>query len=207
MIAEDTAEPLEAVVVETRSPNPLTTLLAWIGLALVVFVVGWWVWTRWINPSAGGTISRYVNKNGGVLFESPADGFRVTTPTQWHRSTSTNEFGTVVTVSSSPGDGYEFSVTKTPQSQATIESYKSSLNQIAGQLAGQDHAEIDSQVDPVVIVDSAVKQVVYRKGAIYWRVSLVLLKDRLYTITARSPNNDQAPYERLTTSFQILGPR
>ncbi len=207
MIDEETAEPLEAVVVETRSSNPLTTVVAWIGLGLVVFVVGWWVWTRWINPSAGGTISRYVDKTGGVLFESPQDGFKVTTPTKSRRVTAKNEFGTIITVSSSPGDGYEFSATRTPQSEATLESYKSSLNQIAGQLAGQEGAAIDSQVDPVVIGDSAVKQVVFRKGDIYWRVLLVLLKDRLYTVTARSPNNDQAPYQRLTESFQILGPR
>ena len=207
MIEEETAEPLEAVVVETRSPNPLTTLLAWIGLALVVFVVVGWVWTRWINPSAGGTISRYVNKSGGVLFESPPDGFKVTTPTQWHRSTAKNEFGTIVTVSSSPGDGYEFSVTKTPQPEATLESYKSSLNQIAGQLASENHAAIESQIPPFVLFDAAIKDVVYRNGGTYWRVRLVLLKDRLYTISARSPNSDDKPVGRLIGSFQILGAR
>lgn len=207
MITDDPAEPLEAMVVETRSPNPITTVIAWICLGLAIFLVGGWVWTRWINPSAGGTISRYVNKKGGAVFESPPDGFRVTLPTKGRRSTSPTEFGTSVTVASSPGDGYEFSVTRTPQSEATIGSYESSLNQIAGQLAGQDRASIESQVAPFVLFDDAIKDVVYRRGDTYWRVRLVLLEDRLYTISARSPNSDDKAAGRLIGSFQILGER
>jgi len=48
---------------------------------------------------------------------------------------------------------------------------------------------------------------VIKKGNTYWRVQLELVKDRLYTVVARTPNSDDAPYKRLTKSFQILGPQ
>ena len=207
MITEDTAEPLEAIVVETRPSNPITTVIAWISVGLVVFVMVGWVWTRWIDPSTGGIIDRYANHKGGVEFENPHDQFRVTMPTTWHRTTSTNALGQIVTVTSDPSPEYSFSVTKTPEPTAALESFKSSLNQVAGQLVSQAGAEIVSQTDPVPLVDIGVKGIVYRKGNTYWRASLQLVKDRLYTLIAKTPNSDIAPFKRLATSFTILGPR
>ena len=40
-------EPLEAIVVETRRANPVTTIVAWACVALVLVFVGSWIWTRW----------------------------------------------------------------------------------------------------------------------------------------------------------------
>ena len=207
MITEDSAEPLEAIVVETGSSNPFVTVVAWISLALVLLVVVWWVWTRWIDPSAGGTIERYTNGSAGVVFENPSDQFRVTLPTAWHRTTDTNALGEIVTVTSEPSAEYSFSATKTPEPVTALESFKSSLNQVAGQLASQAGAEIVSQTEPIPILDVAVKEVVYQRGNAYWHARIELLKDRLYTVIAKTPNEDDAPFKRLVTSFQILGPR
>lgn|GEM_PF-7134508 len=207
MISEDTAEPLEAIVVETRASNPITTVIAWIGVGLVVFVMVGWVWTRWIDPSTGGIIDRYAHHKGGVDFENPQDQFRVTMPTTWHRTTSTNALGQIVTVTSDPSPGYSFSVTKTPEPAAALESFTSSLNQVAGQLVSQAGAEIVSQSEPVPVVDVAVKDIVYRKGDTYWHASMQLVKDRLYTLIAKTPSLDIAPYRRLVTTFTILGPK
>ena len=207
MITEEPAEPLEAIVVESRKPNPIGTTLAWIGLAIVVFLVVSWVWTRWINPSAGGTIARYVNNNGGVVFEDPNDQFRVTMPTQWHRSAQQGPDGTTVTVTSEPSNEYSFTVTKTPEPDTALAAYKSSLNQVAGQLAAGAGASIVKQSDPIPILDVAVKEVEYQKGNSFWYARSELLKDRLYTVVAKTPTNDAKAFHRLVTSFQILGPR
>ena len=207
MITQDGTEPLEAIVVETRSSNPITTLIAWIGVALVVFIVVGWVWTRWIDPSAGGVIDRYAHKQAGVVFENPNDQFSVTMPTSWQRTVSKNGLGRIVTVSSEPDSDYSFSVTKTPEPVTALESYKTSLNQVAGQLASNAGAVVVSQTEPTPFVDVAVKTIVYRKGGTYWRASMQLLKDRLYTLIAKTPNSDEAPFTRLATSFKILGPR
>jgi hypothetical protein len=207
VITDEAAEPLEAIVVESRAPNPLTTGLAWAGLAVVVLIMVWWVWTRWIDPSAGGTIARYVNGTSGVVFEDPRDEFRVTTPTQWKRTAETGPLGTTVTVADDVGPDYSFTVTKTPEPETALEDYESSLNQVAGQLATQSNASIVSQMKPTAILDVAVKEVVYQKGGTFWRARIELLKDRLYTIVAKAPNRDDAPFQRLVTSFQILGPR
>lgn len=207
MITEDSAEPLEAIVVETTASSPVATIVAWICAALVLFLVVWWIWTRWIDPSAGGVIDRYVSSNVGVVFENPNDEFGVTMPTAWRRSTAADPLGTVVNVTSDPSPEYSFSVTKTPEPVTALDSFASSLNQVAGQLAAGSGAEIVSQTTPIPIQDVAVKEVVYRKGATYWRARIELLKDRLYTVIAKTPHDDDAPFKRLVTSFRILGPR
>lgn len=207
MISEATEEPLEAIAVEMRGNHPATTIVAWIGVVIVLFLVVGWIWTRWINPSAGGTIDRYVHNNAGVVFENPNDQFGITLPSKWTRTATADPLGTVVTVTSAPGPGYSFTVTKTPEPVTALDSYASSLNQVAGQLASQAGAEIVTQTPPAHLQDVAVKSVVYRKGSTYWRAGIELLKDRLYTVVAKTPNNDDAPFKRLVASFRILGPR
>jgi hypothetical protein len=206
VITDDRAEPIEAIPVETAT-NPLTSALAWFAVAVVVLGVGYWVWTRWISPPVGDTISRYVSKDGGVIFEDPATAqFSVTMPSAYQTSTGSSQWGAVFTVSDHLGD-YTFSVTKTPQPSTTLDSFETALNTLAGQLASDQHAEIVSQSKPLPLVDVGYKEVVYRRGSTYWRVQLRLLKDRLYTISAQLPNDDPKPYQRLTESFKILGPR
>jgi len=204
--ANDLAEPIEAIPVETTAVNPLLTLVAWIAVAVALAGITFWVWTRWIDPSVGGTIDRYV-KGGGVVFESPAAEFRVTMPTRYQTSTATNPWGQIVTVSDNPGGGYEFSVTKTPQPASALDSYDVALNRLAGQMAADRNAEIVHQIPPAPLGGIGYKDLVIRKGDTYWRVQLELVKDRLYTVVARAPNRDDAPYKRLTTSFQVLGPQ
>ena len=206
MITEDSAEPLEAIVVETGGPNPVATIVAWLAVGLVLFFVVGWVWTRWINPATGGTITRFV-KGGGAVFEDPNDQFRITTPTKWQRSEQKNNLGSIVTVSDSVGPDYSFSVTKTPEPESALESYKSSLNQVAGQLAADAGATIVSQWDPIVLLDTAVKDVVYQKGGSVWHARIELLKDRLYTIISKSPGPDDDLFNHFVSTFQILGPR
>ena len=205
MISDDASEPLEAIPVDTRPANPSLSIFAWVGVIVVLVTIVWWVWTRWIDPPVGGTIARYVNKDSGFVFESPADEFRATFPTQWRRTTDANELGTIVEVTSNPGGGYSFSVTKTPQPESTIEDFTSALNQMAGQLASG--AEIVEQTPPVPFRGVAVKSLVYKRGDTYWRAVIQLLKNRLYTVVGKAPNDDPEPFDTLINSFQILGPR
>ena len=207
MTTNDLADPIEAIPVETTTANPVTTALAWIAVVVAVALIGSWVWTRWIEPPVGGTIERYVKGTGGVVFENPAAEFRVTMPTQYQQTTGSNPWGQIVTVSDSPGGGYQFSVTKTPQPVAALDSYDQGLNRLAGKLAADAGAAIVSQSKPIPLNDIGYKQLVYKKGNTYWRAQLELLKDRLYTVIAKAPNDDAGPYVRLATSFQILGPR
>jgi hypothetical protein len=202
----DTREPVEAIVVETGNPNPLVTVAAWGAVVLVVFVMGWWVWTRWIEPPVGGTIAQYVD-GGGYVYESPDDQFSVSMPTRPRRTTQPGPLGESVTVTSSPGDGYVFSVTKTPEPISALEDYEATLNQAAGALAALNGAEIVAQEKPFPFVDVAVKTIEFRKGDTHWWAALRLASDRMYTIVAKAPNDDREPYERLVGSFSILGPR
>lgn len=200
---DETDEPVEAIVVDPSAANPLTTLIAWACLALVVLTVGWWVWTRWISPSAGSLIAQYVSKDVGVTYASPQAGFTVTMPTAPTITTDTNPTGQVVTASSNPGSGYEFTVTNEAQPESLLSNYTSALNQAAGQVASGK--EIKSQTDPTPIIDVAVKDLVYTDGSSTWHTRFILRTDRLYTITAKAPNSDRGPFERLSTSFKMLG--
>jgi hypothetical protein len=204
----DLAEPIEAIPVETTPGNPAVTVVAWVAVVAAVVVLGFWVWTRWIDPSVGGTIDRYVHGTGGVEFADPTTAqFRVTTPTQWATSSTSGALGPTAHVTDAPGGGYEFSVTKTPQPVTALESYQQGLNRLAGQLASDAHAEIVHQDGPLPFGDVVYKFVTYRRGGTYWRAQLALLKDRLYTLIVKAPNEDKAPYTRMVKSFQILGPR
>ncbi len=205
MVTDD-AEPIEAIAVEAERPNPVPSILAWVGVALVVAMVGSWVWTRWINPPVGNTIAQYVDSNGGEKFENPSDGFLATFPTTWTRSVGQNDNGEVVTVHSRVGSDYEFSITKAPQQIAALDEYTTALNVITGKFASDLDAEIVSQIPPTVVQDVVVKSATFRHEGTYWRLQLLLLRDRLYTIVVRTPNDDPAPYDRLTQSFLILGP-
>ena len=208
MTTNDLVEPIEAIPVETTTANPLTTAIAWCAVVLAVGFIGFWVWTRWIDPPVGGTIDRYVNDNAGVVFADPnVAQFRVTMPTNYEVAQLPNALGTIVTVSDNPGGGYQFSVTKTPEPASALDSYEEGLNRVVGQLASDAHAEIVEQTKPFPLNDLVFKRFVYRQGDTYWRGQLELLKDRLYTIIVKAPNADDAPYLHLVKTFEILGPR
>lgn len=206
VITEPSVDPIEAIPIETTA-NPLTTVLAWCAVVLVVVGMGYWVYTRWINPPVGGTISQYVHHNAGVVFEDPTTAeFGVTMPSKYQTSTSTGPLGTTYTVSDTLG-GYAFSVTRTPQTSDALDNYESALNTLAGKVVSDAGAELVSQTQPLPLFDVGWKEVVYRKGDTWWRTQFQLLKDRLYTVTAQTPNDDPKPYETLGRSFKILGPR
>ena len=125
---------------------------------------------------------------------------------QW----ATSSPGQVSPATTSPFSGRSlpsFSVTKTPEPESALASYKSSLNQVAGQLASDAGATIVSQTDPIPILDVAVKDVVYQKGGSVWHARIELLKDRLYTIISKSPGPDEDLFNHFVNTFQILGPR
>ncbi len=205
-MTDDAVEPIEAIPIET-TPNPLGQVLAWCAVAFVVIAAGWWVWNRWIDPPVGGTIAQYTSKKGGVVFEDPTTAeMGVTMPSKFETATATNQWGTVYTVSDSLG-GYEFSATKTPQPADTLANYVTALNTLAGQVVSDQGAELVSQTKPLPLPDTGFKEVVYRKGDTWWRTQFRLLKDRLYTITAKTPGEDPAPYNTLVGSFKMLGPR
>ena len=208
MTTNDLAEPIEAIPVETTAANPLISVVAWIAVVVAVACIGFWVWTRWIDPPVGGTIERYVKDNAGEVFADPNTAqFRATYPTAYQVNTLPTPLGRIVTVSDNPGGGYEFSVTKTPQPLTALDSYEQGLNRATGKLATDAGAEIVFQSKPIALNDIVFKRFVYRKGDTYWRGQLELLKDRLYTILVKAPNADDAPYLHLVKTFEILGPR
>ena len=96
-------------------------------------------------------------------------------------------------------------MTREPQTATALESFTATLNTAAGSLADQVGGEIVSQTDPTPFGDVAVKDVVFRKGNEYYRTSLFLTQDRLYTIQAKVKGPDKAPFARLSKSFSILG--
>jgi hypothetical protein len=204
----DLADPIEAIPVETTSANPIATALAWAAVVAAVGIIGFWVWTRWIDPPVAGTIDRYVHDNAGEIFADPnVAQFRVTTPTKWKATSLPNEFGTIVRVADNPGGGYEFSVTKTPQPSTALDSYEEGLNRLTGQLASDAGATIVEQTKPFPLGELAFKRFVYRRGSTYWRGQLELLQDRLYTIIVKAPNSDPDPYLHMVKTFEVLGPR
>ena len=208
MTTNDLADPIEAIPVETTPVSNLTTALAWAAVVLAVGLIGFWVWTRWIDPPVGGTIDRYVNDNAGPVFADPnVAQFRVTMPTRYQVSTLPNALGTIVTVSDNPGGGYQFSVTKTPEPSSALDSYEEGLNRLVGQLASDAHAELVEQTKPIPLNDVVFKRFVYRRGDTYWRGQVELLKDRLYTLIVKAPNSDDAPYLHMVKTFEVLGPR
>jgi hypothetical protein len=203
----DLADPIEAIPIETSNANPIVTALAWLAVVVAVLVIGWWVWTRWIDPPVAGTIDRYVHKDAGSVFADPGVAqFRVTTPTKWTVSSLPNSLGTIVRVTDTPGD-YEFSVTKTPQPVTALDSYEEGLNRLTGQLASDAKAEIIYQSKPIPLGDIVFKRFVFRRGGTYWRGQFDLLKDRLYTLIVKAPNSDAAPYLHMVKTFEVLGPR
>jgi hypothetical protein len=65
----------------------------------------------------------------------------------------------------------------------------------------------DGPALPLAIQSVAVKRLVLRKGDEYQRSQLVLAKDRLYTVQATTPDDDDEPFNRLFDSFEVLGER
>ena len=190
MTTNDLADPIEAIPVETTGAGPLMSGLAWVAVVVAVVLIGWWVWTRWVDPPVAGTIDRYVHQDAGSVFADPnVAQFRVTTPTKWKVDSLANSLGTIVRVTDTPGD-YEFSVTKTPQPLTALDSYVQGLNRLTGQLASDDGAEIIYQSTPFPLGDVVFKRFVFRKGDTYWRGQFDLLKDRLYTLIVQAPNSD-----------------
>jgi hypothetical protein len=204
----DLADPIEAIPVGTSGTGPLVSAAAWVAVTLVVGLIGFWVWTRWIDPPVGGIIDRYVHQNAGDVFADPnVAQFRVTTPTKWKVSSLPNALGTIVHLSDDPGGGYEFSVTKTPQPPTALDSFDEGLNRLTGQLASDLGAEIVDQTKPIPLGEVAFKRFVFRRGSTYWRGQLELLKDRLYTVIVKAPDSDAAPYLHMVKTFEILGAR
>jgi hypothetical protein len=174
-------EALDAIPVGDSGPaRTIGLVLAWIGVVIVAIAV--------------------------ELYESLRDQFKVELPTTPHRTERDEAGGRTVIVVSTPGPGYQFSVTRESQPATALESYAETLNTAVGSLAQQVGAEIVSQTTPVPYGKVAVKNVVFRKGKEYYRAQLLLTQDRLYTIQAKVKGSDPKPFQRLSKSFSILGP-
>ncbi len=201
------SEALDAIPVGPGPARTIGLVLAWIGVGIVLVCAVWFIWSQLISSDGGSVVERYSNGAHGQLYESLRDQFKVELPTTPRRTERAGTDGRTVVVVSTPGPGYQFSVTREPQPASALESYTATLNTAAGSLAQQVGGEIVSQTDPTPFVDVAVKNVVFRKGKEYYRNTLMLAKDRLYTIQAKVKGSDPKPFNRLSTSFAILGPR
>jgi hypothetical protein len=206
-VVDPDAEPLEAIVVEEEPPNPAVVAVTWIGVAIVALVILWFAWTQVINPAGSSVVDQYANGDTGHLYESLRDQFRAEFPTVPTRRVLTGPYGSTTDLTSRPGPDYSFTVLNQSQPETALENYATTLNTAAGSLASQVNGEIISQSTPVVIQDVAVKFVVYRVGNEYYRNQLTLASNRLYTVQAKVRGKDEAPFHRLTKSFEILGPR
>jgi hypothetical protein len=200
-------ETLDAIPVGPGPGRTAAIALAWIAVGLIAGFGLWLFWTQVIDPSGSSAVDSYAAGDGGELYTSLADQFKVEMPTTPTRRILRAADGTTVIVESKPGPGYAFSVTREPQGSSALENYTATLDTAAGSLTQHVGGELLSQTNPQPFVDVAVKDFVFRKGQEYYRTSLVLASDRLYTIQAIVKGKDAAPFNRLTKSFEILGPR
>jgi hypothetical protein len=200
-------ETLDAIPVGPGPGRTVVIALAWIGVGLIAGLGLWLFWTQVVDPSGSSAVESYAAGDGGELYTSRRDQFKVEMPTTPRRRQLRAADGTTVIVESRPGPGYAFSVTREPQSADALENYTATLDTAAGSLTQQAGGELVSQTDPRPFVNVAVKDFVFRKGKEYYRTSLILASDRLYTIQAMVKGTDAAPYQRLTKTFEILGPR
>ena len=201
-------EPLDAIVVDD-GPSRITLAATWAVVGLLGLLVLWWAWTHVINPSGGSEVERYVKGDNTHLYESLRDQFRVELPTAPRRHELPGPLGPTVVVDSRPGPDYLFAVIREPQPTTALENYVATLNTAAGSLAQQAKGEIVSQFDPIAIPINhvAVKDIVFRKGDLYFRNRLILATDRLYTLQVMVKGRDDAPFTAMAKSFTILGPR
>ena len=201
------AEPLEAVLVDD-DPSPAAVIAVWLGVALVAVVVLWFAWTQVINPSGGSTIDQYVDEDSGYAYESLRDQFKAEFPTKPTRRAESGEFGDTVEVTSTPS-GYHFTVVRSPQPEAALETYKPTLNAAANAMKRSFGGEVVSETPalPLAIQSVAVKQLALRKGGTYQRTQFVLAKDRMYTLQVTMDGDDVDPFNRLVKTFAVLGDR
>lgn len=197
---------LDAIPVGPGPARTFAIAIAWIAVGLIAGLGGWLLWTQVVNPSGSSAVESYAAGKSGTHYASLGDQFKVELPTTPRRRVRQDADGTTVIVESRPGPGYAFSVTREPQPPTALENFTTTLDTAAGSLAQQAGAEIVTQTDPVPFVDVAVKDVVFRKGNEYYRNTLMLASDRLYTIQAMVKGKDQAPFKRMAKSFDILGP-
>lgn len=207
VVEPDEAEPLEAIPVASRREGLLAVVAAWTVLFLVIAVAGWFVWDQLIRPDGGSLVSRYADGDTGETYESVEDQLSVVLPSRWRRNLQASPLGEIARIESTPGSGYLFAVTRTPMPETALESYKQTLNEAARSFADTHRAEIVSQTPAIPFNDVGLEEIVMRKGDRWWRVRFVLATDRLYTLEARTPDDDDGPFKRLTESFVVLGPR
>lgn len=199
---------LDAIPVGPSRGRTAGIVIAWIAVALVIGLALWFFLANVLESSNGtSAVESYTAGDSGELYSSVRDGFKVTLPTTPRRRELNRADGTTIVVDSRPGNGYSFSVTRSPQPESGLENYVSTLNTAAGSIAAGAGGEIVSQTDPIPYVDVAVKDVVFRKGNEYYRNRLVLAADRLFTVQAMVKGKDPAPFDRLWKSFSQIGPR
>jgi len=200
-------EPLEAVPVEERDDRALVAVLSWALLVVVLVTAGWWAWTKVLFPDGGSTVAEFAKGKAGHYYASPADQFGAVFPTTPTRRARDDADGRTVTVASRPGSDYEFSVTRQPESPDAIESYRATLDQLAGAFVSDAGGAIVSQEDVkrLTDIDAAEKAIVFRKGGEYHHVWLILTTDRVYVLEATTPGRDDLAAARFRLGFTKLG--
>jgi hypothetical protein len=201
-------EPLEAIVVRDE-PSPLAVIAVWLGVALVAVIVVWFAWTQVINPSGGTVVEEYADGDAGYMYESLRDQFKAEFPERPEREALEGEFGETAVVTSRPGSGYTFTVIREPKPESSLENYSRNLNNAAVAIRREFGGEIVEQTPPLplAIQSVAVKFLTLRKGNQYQRTQLTLATDRLYTVQVTMNGDDKAPFEQLSGTFEVLGPR
>ena len=198
------AEPLEAIPVETQPPKPWFAVVSWLMFAVVLVAAGLYVFTL-VDPSGDSLVTSYVKGDSGKSYQSIRDQISIELPTTAHRRVESGPLGDTVTVESSPGSGYLFSVTKTPEPEAALESFKPLLDRTARAVAKDFKGKIVSETKAVAYGDLATKDVYFRRGDTYTRVRFVLSIDRLYTLIAQTKSPDDKAFNRFVLTFVPLG--
>jgi hypothetical protein len=209
----DPADPdaLDAVPVDEPGPGRTVAIVAaWVAVVAVIGVALWIFFTNVVDTtssSGASVVASYTKGETGKKYSSVRDGFRVTLPTTPRRREFDDAAGPTVVVDSRPGSGYLFSVTRSAQNEDTLANFTAALNTAAGSIVSDSGGEIVSQTDPVQYGTVVLKDVVFRKGAQWYRTRLVLSADRLYAVQAQTKSKDPAPFDHLWKTFQILQPR
>ncbi len=106
-------EALDAIPVGDSGPaRTIGLVLAWIGVAVVAVCAIWFVSSQLIGSDGGSVVERYASGKHVQLYESLRDQFKVELPTTPHRTERAEAGGRTVIVVSTPGPGYQFSVTR-----------------------------------------------------------------------------------------------
>jgi hypothetical protein len=199
-------EILEAIPVGTGLGEGAGLLIGWIIAIVAVIALGWFAWTRVINPDNGTAVERFVG-GGGETYTSNDGGFTAAFPSKPTVKSERDSDGTAHVVTSQPSPDWRFTITWRKTDTDALADPTTSLNTAAGQLVSGAGGTIEEQEQVVAFQGLAVKDLAYKRGSTWYRTRIVFSLDRSYVVQAVSRKTDRKPFERLANGFRLLAAR